>query len=746
MTSPYGEMGMLFRIKKMGVDGRFVFSLSMLFYMMLFPLYAGNSQDVPDDFPNFVVPRQQKRFDSLREMFWLHYPGCGPQPTLWDEWMVSPALWPGFRLDGGEPAFCPKWKQRLESRLIDEDGYVSSHQHASIAHPHGWPFPAWVHGQGGIGWRFSFQHTAAPPFRHDEISTCALWILDGVRDNGIDDRGWNIVLEKINASLTPPPCEIEPSQAPFLQIRWSATGLGNTQPYVEWRTREKPEFDPDRRMYFDPVNDSNIAFTLIPVYKHPQWNGTITGLRLCFANKDTRPPINIQAFFTTYDTRHNVNNQSYISGCVAYFWWTRDLDFLRKNINRMRLALRHIMKEHNALEEKVVHTKWRGHNGLSGLQLDSNGQKIVNSGTGIGNNYWDLIPFGGKDAYATIRYYSSLNKMAALEREIQMHPEWNIPGGPLMFSPEELAFHAREVKETGNRIFWNPATMRFVACIDDNGQKHDYGFTFLNLEAIYYDFATPEHAEAIMDWICGDRIVAQDTSQGEDIYHWLFAPRATTLRNTDYYYWAWHSPESIPWGGQVQDGGAVLGFSYHDLVARLKIKGEENAWKRLKEIIAWFDDVQEAGGYRAYYNGKREGMLQGGGTAGGLGLDHEFTESVLVPQIVLEGFMGFAPRGDGFYIDPRFPIEWQEIAIDRICFHGIVLEIKATGNTIKISRKGEYTEPMYIHLPQGEWKIILISSDGASSKPKPVKTRTSDGAAEVLWSNAASVIFMRDGR
>jgi hypothetical protein len=536
---------------------------------------------------------------------------------------------------------------------------------------------------------------------------------------------------------------MDSTQAPFLQLRWSAVGLGNIQPYVEWCTSEEPEFDPERRMYFDPVEDNNTVFTMIPVSRHPQWNGTITRLRLCFANRDAGLKINIQAFFTTYDTRHNVNNQSYISGCTSYFWWTRDLDFLRKNINRMRRALHYLMIEHNALKEKVIHTTWQGHNGRSGLQKDSKGGRIVKSGVGIGNNYWDLLPFGGKDAYATIRYYSSLIKMAALEQEIRNHPEWNIPWGHPVFSPEELIFHAKEVKETGNRIFWNPDTMRFVACIDEDGEKHDYGFTFLNLEAIYYDFATQEHAKAIMDWICGDRIVSQDTSQGTDIYHWGFAPRATTLRNTEYYYWAWSSPESIPWGGQVQDGGAVLGFSYHDLMARLKIKGEENAWNRLKEIVEWFDKVQEAGGYRAYYNGEHEGTLQGGGTAGGLGLDHEFTESVLVPQIILDGFLGFAPRGDGFFIDPRFPPEWQEIAVDRIFYHGIILEIKATTNTIKITRKGEYAEPMYIHLPKGEWKVIFISENGISSKIKPVETRESDGAAKVDWSNAVSVILIR---
>ena len=51
------------------------------------------------------------------------------------------------------------------------------------------------------------------------------------------------------------------------------------------------------------------------------------------------------------------------------------------------------------------------------------------------------------------------------------------------------------------RLFWNNETGRFVSAVDIDGNSHDYGFTFLNLEAIYYDFATEEHARSIMDWI-----------------------------------------------------------------------------------------------------------------------------------------------------------------------------------------------------------------------------------------------------
>jgi hypothetical protein len=207
---------------------------------------------------------------------------------------------------------------------------------------------------------------------------------------------------------------------------------------------------------------------------------------------------------------------------------------------------------------------------------------------------------------------------AALERVIDRHPEWNFPGGEGRFDAAELERHAAAVKTEGNKVFWSDGTGRFVAGPDANGERHDYGFTFLNTDAIHYDFATPEHARQIVDWLDGKRIVAGDTSTGADIYRFRFGPRSTTRRNVEYYFWGWSKPESITFGGQVQDGGAVLGWSFMDLSARLKVDGPDAAWKRLREIAAWFDEVQAGGGYREYYK-KQGAVLQGDGAAVGGG-------------------------------------------------------------------------------------------------------------------------------
>ena len=660
---------------------------------------AAAQEPMPPAFPEFIVPGAEAVAGAMRDLFWLHYPGAGPKATLWDEWLTAPSLWPA--VEGSMDAFRTQWRDTLSGRVMDAEGYVATHQHASIAHPLGWPFPFW--GQGSPrswGWHFSF--AGVPPGWHSgDAKTQEGWAVVGADDEGIQEDCWNVALKEPFATLTAPPMDVLPLEAPMLQLRWRAQGLGNAQPYVEWTTKAAPEFSSSRRFYFDPIESAAVVFTVIPIHRHPEWKGEITQLRVGFGNTGAGAKVGIQALFTQFDTRHNINNGNFVTGCANYFFWTRDLNFLRDQINRMRLALRYVMTEYEAVDRGVIFTPYVGHDGRSGLVWEEGpsgplghetGKKRTRPGVGIGNNYWDLMPFGHLDVYATAHYYHALGRMIAIERAVRDRPEWNIPLGPLALDPDELEAHCAHVKEVGNNLFWNPETQRFVP-IDSEGTRHDYGLTFLNLEAIYYGFATEEHAKAIMDWMSGARMVAGDTSQGTDIYHWRFGPRATTRRNIEYYGWFWSGPESIPWGGQVQDGGAVLGFSYYDLMARLMVLGPDNALARLTEIAAWYREVVDAGGYRKYYEGIEGASMQGSGTAGGLGLDREFFESVLVPQIVLDGFLGFKPSVGGFDLDPRLPSSWPSLEVTRIRVHDAVLTVHATHDSVAV-RVEEVVSPL----------------------------------------------------
>jgi len=256
---------------------------------------------------------------------------------------------------------------------------------------------------------------------------------------------------------------------------------------------------------------------------------------------------------------------------------------------------------------------------------------------------------------------------------------------------------------------------------------------------IHYGLATPEQAKAVFAWLDGERIVANDTSQGEDIYRWRFGPRSSTKRNLTWYFWGWSNPEALQFGDQVQDGGAVLGFSYFDLMSRLKILGPDNSWQRLQEILAWFEDVKQAGGYRAYYSVEGRGSLQGGGKPGGLGMDQEFFESILVPQVVLYGYLGFRPTPEGFAVDPCLPSDWPSLSIDRIRLHNLILSIKTTGDKIEVHREGKPLHPYTVELPAGKWKLTLSDQDGRVLRTLETGDKDSHNKIRFEWGEAKTL-------
>ncbi len=573
-----------------------------------------------------------------------------------------------------------RWARALAGRGLDSDGYINTEQHDGLGHARGWPFPLWTQA-GGVGWHFRGTGVAgydAPLVTPDD------WKLAGAASDGVNDQGWVVELTGPRASVQTPPFAIDAAKVPFLRLNWWPEELGSTECYVEWTTAEAPEFSGERRAYFDgpPDGEPRTASpqrdtrTMIPLYHVPSWKGTITGLRLSFGNcKPTK--IVIKSLHTACDTRHTVNNLNFIRGCHDYFLWTGDVDFLREQLPRVRTAMRFVEREFQLRERKCVYTTWVGHEGRSGVRW-VDGNKQVVAGEGVGGNYWDLLPFGGEDALATVYCYDTLLDLAELEGLAVNHPEWRLPHGADAHDPADLRRLAAEVKAYGGKRFWNEKTGRF-GTVDLDGAMHDYGFTFLNNEAVYFDFATADQARSIHQWLSGERTVEGDTAVAGDIYHWRFGPRSTTRRNLDYYYWGWSSPESIPFGYQVQDGGAVLGWSYYDVMARLKTAGPDDAAAQLAEVAQWFGETQAEGGYRAYYEkDPARGSLQGGNVAGGLGLDREFFESVLVPQVMLYGFLGFRPTPTGFAIAPQLPADWPELTVTRIYLHDWVLDVTAT--------------------------------------------------------------------
>ena len=638
------------------------------------------------DLPRFIVPGQEPAMTSLEEMHALHAPQAFSASTLWDGMLPHATLWTG-------PVPRQRYRAALLARPVDSQGYVATQQHRGLAHSDGWPFPAWQQA-GGQGFHFSTLGDvwAIQIFKLEPLASAAGWEIDGATVAGIDPvRG--LVLEATGdvVTITTPPFKCGTIVAPFARIEWAAHGLpAESRPAVSWILDGEEAWAPERRMEFPRLaSEDGMRFANVPLYRHPAYAGLLTRYRITIDHA-AGAKIDLKSVITAIDTRHPTNGPLFIRACSDYFNWTADLPFLRHTIGRMRQALRFTLQEFAVREQKHVWVRWVGHDGRSGLESLPDGTTKPRLGLGVGNNYWDLLPFGGHDAYATIYLHTALRRMAELERAILAHPTWSIPadGGP--FAADDLTALADAVRTDFQQRFWSPATGRFVGWIDGEGKAYDYGFTIMNLEAIDAGLASPEQARSVFDWLDGKREVEGDTSRGADVYHWRFGPRSTTRRNVESYVWAWSRPQDIPWGGQVQDGGGVLGFSYYDVMARLDVNGPDDAWRRLEEILAWFREVQAEGGYRSYYAKPGRGSLQGGGSAGGLGFDQEFVESVLVPQVMLYGFLGFRPTPEGFEIRPRLPQAWPAVTITGIRLHDRVIDVTAErGGAVRIEHKGD---------------------------------------------------------
>jgi len=671
------------------------------------------SKNVPDDFGHFTFAGHPEQAQLLSHFLWYHFHHrLGNSMVLFNkEYLLTADIWLGNACPRGSKQKVQEvHRDALLEMHLDNEGYVSSHQHFSHAHDLGWPFPSWGQAHKDLtqvkgktaGWHFQ-PLKSVPGWIGGHLRTCngkeytgetaaSLWELHNAKSLGIRNNCWHLEATGPSPTITAPEgyC-INAFDSPYLQLRWKRSGAfrNHTAPYIEWLREQDADYGLDRRVYFyldkTPLS-RQYNHSIMTMYRHPRWQGKIKRIRISLAPGESDVKFEVDSFFTVYDTRHTINNPIFVLASCRYFNWTGDLDFLRRQINRMRLALHYQQTVLGGLQYDHIRNPWPGHDGVPGWHKDNSGKLTFNSGHGIGSNYWDILPFGWDDLYATNQYYAATLAMADMEEAIERNPGWNIPLGASELDPRQLRRHARKVKETANNLFWSEQNGRFIACIDKNGNKHDYGYTFLNLDAIWYGLASRDHARQIIDWIAGKRIVKGDTSTGADIYRWRFGPRATTRRNIEWYGQGWWAPESLDWGYQVQDGGAVLGFSFYDLWARLQVLGPDNAWQRLMEILAWEKEVHSEGGYRKYYEGGKRGTtLQGGGTCGGLGIDYEFFESSLLPSIIPYGFLGLDARPDGsLAINPRLPTACPKIAINNILYRGVLLDIRVTNSTIEL--------------------------------------------------------------
>ena len=348
-----------------------------------------------------------------------------------------------------------------------------------------------------------------------------------------------------------------------------------------------------------------------------------------------------------YDTRHFTTNPNFILACYRYYAWTKDADFLESNSSRIRAAMEFMLNELGGSEGIVVLPD-KDHGGTP---------------DDVPSNYWDDLPFGGKSAYVNAYFYGALGAMVTIETVLgnaDKAKEYN-----------ELRAKCRKVY---NEVFWNDAAGRYVGCIDENEVVRDYGFTYVNMEAAVYGLPDNTQVERIYHWMERDR-----TSSGKiDTYsRFRFAPRANTIDCRDWWYLNGGAEiPSQPFDTHLENGGAILYTSGYDIMARAKYLGADNAFRRLKEILARYEEPDRLCGGAPLRYREINGWQ--------VGTDVPFPESGLAPASFLHAFLGIQATADGLLITPNLPSQLKFAGIRNLHYRGVMLDVRVTRNSVTI--------------------------------------------------------------
>ena len=626
---------------------------------------------------------------------------------------------------------------------VDKFGYTwqafDSQEPAANADPEqyfgqGWPFPAYPSSAGeSAGWEFN------------DVTGTDNWLVlvdgDDITESVSEANGLLPVsfsgVESVE--FLSPNTRINAFHSPFLQIDLrvsDSNGFANITDiddvYVYWMTEGDRGYTEEKMVKMSEFATIQKEITAnfssqiyLPMFLHPEWGrsdtNVITDLRIEIRAKEGETISgNAQLNYVrgNYDTRHTNNAALLLRAAKLHYEFTGKKDVLADNLARYESAALFLLKTCGGESGLINQEYFVGHLGT---------KKGI--GTSIGQGYWDLLSTPNYSLYSNIYFYKAIDSLLYLEKMAEANgidtaepvQVLNAEGtgyDTFDYSIEDLQTLLAKIREkvqepvnteqkTG---FWDEHKGRFIEGFNYNGEVVDYGFIMFNLEAIDAGLATEQQAEKIMEWVSGDRIVQEDTQAGtqryaagkvgsaveEDgslnstgeygIYDFEFAPRSTTVKNTEQYYWRWGGNNLF--GNQVQDGGAIMYVSYYDLMSRIQTRGADDAFARLKEIQKWYNKVEAVAKeqgidngipssqfYRAYYEKIGVGM-QGGGTAGGIGLDEEFLESAILYSVVPFGFFGLGSTSEGVLtVSPELPdaLDWWKM--ENLAYQGIVYDL-----------------------------------------------------------------------
>jgi hypothetical protein len=362
----------------------------------------------------------------------------------------------------------------------------------------------------------------------------------------------------------------------------------------------------------------------------------------------------------------------FASSIYQYYVWTGDRTFLQSILPRAELVMNFLLSEMN---------------GSLGIPIN-----MVNDGTpekSRPSTYMDQVKSGWKDAWIAATFFTALNNMAELE---------NVVGNEE--KRELYQSLADKFSQIFDETFWNESIGRYVGWVDKNGDQHDSGYVFINLEALTRGLGNRSKADRIFHWLSqpADPIMINPHNGSTDVYHNVVAARTTTENVAQSDWDGWSDPDEgrRPYGGLVESGGTMMWLAYYDMMARLRFGYVDEALKILNTMLERVDNDS----YCLTFNDQKgrirddfgEDFVQ-------IGSNFPFPESGIAVVAFLHGFLGVKANTDELNICPQLPslLDFVQTQVNYL----------GTALTIRVSKQD--TPGIYrITIPERQLSIDLL--------------------------------------
>jgi hypothetical protein len=187
-------------------------------------------------------------------------------------------------------------------------------------------------------------------------------------------------------------------------------------------------------------------------------------------------------------------------------------------------------------------------------------------------NWWDTIGFGHHDAYSNALAYHACMLLVQVASLVNKKED-----------SEYFSTFARKLKTSYYNRFYNPATGVLAGWQSEDGQLHDYYFTFVNAVAVVYGLIDVEAGKKIMQ-----TLLHKMKEAGYTNFKLGLPGNLVPVADADYTH---HDPR---WGYQkfqvYENGGATACYAYFTIQALFNLNMREEAQALLFPMLESFKE------------------------------------------------------------------------------------------------------------------------------------------------------------